>query len=109
MLAGPAASEQTSGPATLCRGGLKPRPYVPPSPVTIRKPTHLYGRFANRPTANRLENPLQNPDGALLPRHPVRDARSVLELAQVIEVPAEVPDQGLFVREFGCVIQLLLG
>jgi hypothetical protein len=47
----------------------------------------------------RLEKSLQGADGALLPRHPVRDARGVLELAQVLQVPAKVPDQGFIVRE----------
>ena len=52
----------------------------------------------------RLEKPLQGPKGALLPRHPVRDPRGVLELAQVLQVPAEVTDQGLLVGELGRVV-----
>src|SRR5215208_2370140 len=55
-----------------------------------------------------LKEPFQNPDGALFPRHPVRDARGVLELAQVLQVPAEVPEQGLLVRELGHEVQLSL-
>ncbi len=52
----------------------------------------------------RLEKPLQDPNGTLFPRDPVRDPRGVLELAQVLQVPAEVTDQCLLVGELGRVV-----
>src|SRR3712207_6314644 len=44
------------------------------------------------------EKALEQPDGALLPRHAVRDAGGLLEPLAVLDIPPEVPQECLLVR-----------
>src|SRR5918998_1050714 len=55
------------------------------------------------------EKALEEPDGALLPGHAVRDAGGVLEPVAVLEVPPEVPQERLFVRVLRRVAELSFG
>src|SRR5215204_2157247 len=60
-------------------------------------------------SAGRLEETLEQPDSALLPRHAVRDAGGVLELRPVLYVPPEVPEKGVLVGVLRPEAQLPLG
>src|ERR671917_641479 len=55
------------------------------------------------------EKALEEPDGALLPGHAVRDAGGVLEPRAVLEVPPEVPQERLFIRVLRRVAELSFG
>src|SRR3712207_1241668 len=71
-------------------------------------PSRKDGSSSGRYPQNTLEEPFEQPDSALLPRHPVRDARGVLEVLEVVQVPAEVPEERLLVRELRRVAELPL-
>ena len=72
--------------------------------LTVRRPAAWHTQDA-RPLDHRiprnLEEAFEQADGALFPGHAVGDTRGVLELLPVIQIPSEVPQQSLLVRELG--------